>query len=1104
MKLKLRLHFWLSQRFSIKRLSVKKNKTSLKKLLCFSLPTAFAALSISIAFNAPVYSIETGGQLGPSGNPEIHKRETEITDKLKKAKAEESSDLLYDLARACFDLRDYDRAAHYMLQSLTFEDKLNRPEQRSKTHVALAICYAVQKKPDEALAQYRQALALAEKANLVEYQAMIVDSMGTLALKAGKLEEADSLFQRSFELGAKEKSVPAQINALVNKATIQRALKQHQKALDLLQKALDITKSAEQDRLLGNALLNLARVQHDMGELQASLVSYKKAIEVFKADLEVESEANACWSLAETLFDLERISEARDYFNEAYEALKDEPDSDLKLDALIGLGSAEADLGHTDKAQELHKKAFEMAEKTKRTDKQLDSLLQLGYDNLLSGSTEAALYRFTDGEKLIAKGAGDAKRKGTFFIAIGRCYKTLGETESAQKYYEEALQIFDAIGDKPSKAQALNSLAVLALDNRNWADFEVYTKAAKDIYSGLESKRELAVMDYNFGQYMLMQHKYPEAKESYQQALESFKAGGDRVAEGRVLGALGLLEYFLNRPQQALQFYEQAQKVANETGSKEALWESHLGLGKCYKRLGLTDMALSHLMQAVENVEKERGQLTKDSFKTNNLNERTDSFHELIDLFVRLNRPYDALAIAEKGRARAFLDMLSGRKTGPAIETFSTPLASNPGLPSANPIATNEKKAAPALVAMAEPGTRAVSVLPKTAEVMHTSAMSDTNASAPDINEIKTLVKNSKSTVVEFFVLADKIIVWVVDPDSTVHMLPPIAVTKQQLDEKVSLAYQSITRHPKNQAEVAVFGKQRQDMMRELYDLLLKPVEPYLPKNDQDVVTIIPHATMFMIPFAALMSEDNKFLIEKHTLAYVPAIGVLRATQKLDAEFAKQPDKLLAFGNPITKKIEFLGTLPFSEKEVQNVAALFGADKSVVKIGQDADKKTFFALAPGFAEVHLATHGLVDEEHPMQSSLILAPTGTDDGLLTVKDILSMNQLKAKLVVLSACQTGRGKITGDGVVGLSRAFIIAGTPSVLVSQWNVDDVITEFQMKEFYKGYLARAGKSKSLRDAQLATIKLLEGGSKPSALAAPALRANPRFWAAFQMIGESI
>jgi CHAT domain-containing protein len=140
----------------------------------------------------------------------------------------------------------------------------------------------------------------------------------------------------------------------------------------------------------------------------------------------------------------------------------------------------------------------------------------------------------------------------------------------------------------------------------------------------------------------------------------------------------------------------------------------------------------------------------------------------------------------------------------------------------------------------------------------------------------------------------------------------------------------------------------------------------------------------------------------------------------------------------------------------------------------------------------------------MDSAVLLSGKGSDDGILSVKEILQLPPLKAKLVTLSACQTGRGKITGDGVAGLSRAFIIAGTPSVLVSLWNVDDVMTEFQMEAFYKDYLSGEHKARALRDAQLKTIAFMEKGLPLGTTAGGAkIRANPRYWAAFQLVGDS-
>jgi CHAT domain-containing protein len=329
-----------------------------------------------------------------------------------------------------------------------------------------------------------------------------------------------------------------------------------------------------------------------------------------------------------------------------------------------------------------------------------------------------------------------------------------------------------------------------------------------------------------------------------------------------------------------------------------------------------------------------------------------------------------------------------------------------------------------------------------------------------------------------------------------------VVLKRQQLTEKIANTYKSIVGPPKSLSleDVRNLNVLRQNNLKALHELLIAPVLPMVPREPDAIVTIVPHGPLFSVPFAALMSSNGKFLAEDHTLSYAPAIGVLRATQKLNDETKNDPSSLLAFGNPITKAIAFLGALPYAEKEVNHVAELFGATRSTVRVSGQATKQAFAQLAPKSTVVHLATHGLIDEEHPMQSAVVLAPEGRDDGLLTVKDILQLPSLKAKLVVLSACQTGRGKITGDGVIGLSRSFIIAGTPAVMVSQWNVDDVMTEYQMVAFYKEFLKNMGKARALRKAQLETIAILEKGG--STTGGTNTRANPRYWAAFQMIGE--
>jgi CHAT domain-containing protein/tetratricopeptide (TPR) repeat protein len=1048
-------------------------------------------LLFAVSAHGPVLGDDASPSL--STNPVIRKLEDDTLCKLKKSKPEAQSDALLHLGKFCFENHDVERAQKYMQQALNVEEHLSRPGNRVDLLRNMAHIYAVQGKLTEAEANLKGALGIATSAGFRDSITSTTNDLGVLCMQEGHLDEADQYLKKAFELGQADKDVATMMHALINQAGVARKRKNIKMALEILNQALALSEKGELDSSVGHALENLARVQHDLGNLDASVAAYKRAIDFFKQDVDIENQANACWGLAETYYDLQRIPSACEYYQQGLDVLRNEPDDELKIKMMIGLGSAEADLGHFELAQKIHTKAYELSAAIQIRSKELESILQLGNDLLLNGYPEAGLYRLLEGEKLVERGGLEATQKGAYLMAIGRCYKTLGQSESAQKYYEEALRLFTDLSDNTRRALALNSLAVLALDNQNKDEFDRCYQAAKSIYADCDDKRDLAILDYNYAQYTLIGGKVQDAAILYAQALENVKGSGDQVAESMILRGLGLAQLASGHPQQSISFYDRALALADQSGAIEAQWDSHLGLGKCYKRLGLNDMALSHLTKSVDLVEKERGQLTRDSFKTYNLDLRNDCFVELVDLYIRVNRPYDALATAEKGRARAFLDMLSSRKHGRTVENFQAPLSGQ-----AHP----QTSEVPQMVAMipSEPGSRGVSVIPRASQINSSTAISPVNASAPDIAEMKELVRRSNSTLVEYYLLPDKLVVWVIDPDSTIHMLPPVLVSKQQLSEKVALTYETITHQPKNQVEVASLGRRRQDMLRELHDLLIKPIEPYLPKDEQSLVTIIPHGPMFMIPFAALVSEDKKFFVEKHTLAYTPAIGVMRATQKLAQSFASQPDRLLAFGNPITKRISFLGALPYSEKEVQNIAALFGPANAVVKIGQEANKQSFEEMAPQFSEIHLATHGLVDEEHPMQSSLILAPTANDDGLLTVKDILAMKELKAKLVVLSACQTGRGKITGDGVVGLSRAFIIAGTPSVVVSQWNVDDVITEFQMKSFYKSYLNHSGRCRALRQAQLDTIKFMEGGN--SGKGTTELRANPRYWAAFQLIGD--
>ncbi|MBR8832903.1 MAG: CHAT domain-containing protein [Stigonema ocellatum SAG 48.90 = DSM 106950] len=194
------------------------------------------------------------------------------------------------------------------------------------------------------------------------------------------------------------------------------------------------------------------------------------------------------------------------------------------------------------------------------------------------------------------------------------------------------------------------------------------------------------------------------------------------------------------------------------------------------------------------------------------------------------------------------------------------------------------------------------------------------------------------------------------------------------------------------------------------------------------------------------------------------------------------------------EKAQQLPPLPGAEKEAIAIAPLLNT-KAI--IGSQGRKAAIVQKMPSARIIHLATHGILDDYRGLGSAIALAPDpsppsplkpGQINGLLTAEEILDM-KLQADLVVLSACDTGRGRITGDGVIGLSRSLISAGVPSVMVSLWSVPDAPTAALMTQFYTNLQHHhLDKAQALRNSMLTTMKT---------------HPNPKDWAAFTLIGES-
>lgn len=375
----------------------------------------------------------------------------------------------------------------------------------------------------------------------------------------------------------------------------------------------------------------------------------------------------------------------------------------------------------------------------------------------------------------------------------------------------------------------------------------------------------------------------------------------------------------------------------------------------------------------------------------------------------------------------------------------------------------------------------------------------------------RAIAREHGSTIVEFSVVYDydpdmlfifsnfedipiaSIYLWVIQPNGKITFheaaLPPQGPSLVQM---VRQARFSVGAYGRGVTAIQEPDATKGHPLQDLYNLLIAPALTDLPNNPDQVVTFVLQDWLFMVPFAALQNGTGHYLIEQHAIAVAPSLSVLNLTHK-ETTSARTGSGALIVGNPAMPSLPTeMGTapvpldqLPGAEKEARAVAAEFHATPLV---GQAATKNQVLQRLPHAELVHFATHGLLDQTTGgYQSALAFSRDGDDNGFLTAREIQNL-KLNADLVVLSACDTALGKMSGDGILGLSRSFTTAGIPSVMVSLWAISDDSTAYLMEHFYQRLRAGESKAISLRGAMLDTMNKY-----------PA----PLNWAAFVLMGES-
>jgi CHAT domain-containing protein/Tfp pilus assembly protein PilF len=709
----------------------------------------------------------------------------------------------------------------------------------------------------------------------------------------------------------------------------------------------------------------------------------------------------------------------------------------------------------------------------------------------------------------------------TCFNNLGLVASERGEIARAEEYQKRALDIEQKLApDTLQEATTLNNLGVLAWKRGDLSRSAEWHRSALAIRQKLAPQSAHVVSSLtNLGSIAFHSGEVSRAEEYYEQALKiQEKLSPESLNAAKAVSNLGNVALNRGDMSRAEQYYKQAlaiyKKLAPGSFGEAAVAFS---AGKLLRSEGQVRSATGYFEQAVDALEHQTTNLggTEDIRSTFRA-EHVDIYFEFENALIAAQRGAEAYHVSERYRARSFLETLAQRdllfsKDVPAeLQRARKQNAAEydrvqSQMQSLSP-ERDQKKIDELLGRLRDVNNDREQIIeqikkasPRFAALQYPQPL-DLEQTRHDLDEGTTLLSYAVGPehTLLFVVQAARI-----EPGFSVFTLP---IKEKELRSKVQTFRKLIEdRRPGDDPELVA-------QSRQLYDLFIKPAESIL--QDSDRLLIVPDGALQMLPFAALQREDKQYLVEwkpLHTAMSATVYAEIKKTRPLHED---KPLELVAFGDPqvpstrpgsevLTGNIEArfasergfgFAPLPFSRKEVEGIAKLF-PERSRMYLGAEATEERAKAVGTGVRYIHFATHGLLDERLPLNSAVVLTipekvAEGQENGLLQGWEIFDQVRLDADLVTLSACNTGLGQeLSGEGLIGLTRAFQYAGARSVLASLWNVDDFRTMQLMMSFYSQLKNGKTKDEALRQAQ---IEFLHNRSSYS----------PYYWAAFSLSGD--
>lgn len=869
--------------------------------------------------------------------------------------------------------------------------------------------------------------------------------------------------------------------------------------------------------------------------------SHRKSIEKYEAALKLWRDVGERAEEAETL---ERLGVVHYYLSQYQKALEYHEQSRVLWHAMgdragegralrqigeiyVASGEYQRALEHYDRSLALHRAAEDRQGEA-------DVILRYGWAYWRMDEYQKALEFFVQSLALYQT-VGDRFSESGALYSVGLIYWTLGEYHKSLEAYGKALSFHRANGDRHNEMRTLDNMGLV------YHALGEHQKALECYAQSLPYRREAGLRSLEADTLTGIGTVYASLDEN-QKALEYLTLGlavyrevGNRTGESYAHRNIGHVHVALKEPHKAIVHYQRAIALDRALGERSSEARARAGLAHAQRDAGELIEARAHVEAALNIVESLRSKLASQDLRASYFASKRSYYEFYIDLLMRLHerRPadgYDAAALqaSERARARSLLDLLAEAKVdvqqgiAPELKRREQDLQARISLIQSGLIkALSQPAPDKSKVAALEEELKKV----ESAREQLTSEIRRKHPRYAEINYPTPLpltaiqkLLDQQTALLEYTLGQDGSFLFVVSRDDVrSYRLPPAAEIRRLVGE---------VRAGLEQPGRREFGRYAQ-AARRLYDALIAPAAAALKQKQR--LLIAPDGALHYLPFEVLLTtqpnsvapKDLDYLLKRWAVSYVPSASVLDGLRRNGAEAKPVTSgaarkEFVAFADPVyepeAEKISVsenkarqiarsifeqegrwnLRRLKDSGREVNAIAATFKADERAVYLGTAATEENVKSNEHiGHARlIHFATHGLTSERQPQYSGLALTldEDAREDGLLQVYEIFNL-KLNAELVTLSACRTGLGKeVRGEGLIGLTRAFLYAGASSVVVSLWQVGDESTADLMVQFYR-QMNEADKSEALRRAKL---KMIQDGRY----------AHPYHWAPFVLVGE--